>query len=110
MDHCTCILMIRGWFSLRQPHTLTCILITGGKDFTPGRYNATFTTGVTTATASIPIMAGGNDDIKQFSLRLFIDGILLQQCIFSGNISTATVIIIPGIICIHDVGIKLLRK
>ena len=73
-----------------------CMLITGGTDFTPGRYNPTFTTGVTTANIIIPIMAGGNGDIKQFSLRLFADGTVLQQCIFSGNISTATVFIISG--------------
>ena len=41
-------------------------------------------------------MAGVNDGIKQFSLRLFIDGDVLQRCIFSGNIATATVNIIPG--------------
>ena len=74
-------------------------LIAAGVDFTPGRYNATFTTGATTATTSIPIIAGGSDeDDKQFSLRLFLDGTAYQQCIFSGNISTATVLVIPGIL------------
>ena len=82
-------------------NSYTACLIAAGVDFTPGRYNATFTTGATTATTSIPIIAGGSDeDIKQFSLRLFIDGTAYQQCVFSGNISTATVLVTPGILCI----------
>ena len=77
----------------------TTCLITAGADFTPGRYNATFTTGVTTATTSIPIIAGGSDEnIKQFNLRLFIDGAAYQRCVFSGNVSTATVFVTPGIL------------
>ena len=73
---------------------------TAGSDFIPGRYNATFTPGSTTATANITILAGNNsEEIKQFSLRLFIDGAAYQQCIFSGSISTATVSILTGIYC-----------
>ena len=82
--------------SVSNPYT-TC-LIAAGVDFTPGQYNATLTTGATTATTSIPIIAGGSDeDVKQFSLRLFIDGVAYQQCVFSGNVSTATVSVTPGI-------------
>ena len=82
-------------------NSYTACLIAAGVDFTPGRYNATFTTGATTATISIPIIAGGSDeDIKQFSLRLFIDGTAYRQCVFSGNTSTATVLVTPGILCI----------
>ena len=75
-------------------------IYTAESDFTPGRYNATFTPGTTTATANITILHDNNgEDIKQFSLRLFIDGAAYQQCIFSGSVSTATVYIIsaPGI-------------
>ena len=75
-------------------------IYTAGSDFTPGRYNATFTPGTTTATANITILHDNNgEEIKQFSLRLFIDGVAYQQCIFSGSVSTATVYIIsaPGI-------------
>ena len=73
-------------------------IIVAGVDFTPGRYNATFTPGTTTANTSIPVMAGNySEAIKQFSLRLFIDGAAYEQCVFSGNVSTATVCIIPGI-------------
>ena len=76
----------------------TTHLIAAGVDFTPSRYNATFITGATTANTSIPIITGGSDeDDKQFSLRLFIDGAAYQQCVFSGNISTATVFVTPGI-------------
>ena len=70
-------------------------ICTAGSDFTPGRYNATFTPGTTTATATIPILIGTNsEEIKQFSLRLFIDGAAYQQCVVSGSVSTATVSII----------------
>ena len=69
-------------------------------DFTPGQYNATFTPGATTATVNIPISAGDNGkEIKQFSLRLFIDGAAYQQCIFSGSVSTTVSIIPPEGIC-----------
>ena len=83
-------------------NSYTACLIAAGVDFTPGRYNATFTTGATTATTSIPIIACGSDeDDKQFSLRLFIDGLAYQQCVFSGNVSTAIVLLVtPGILCI----------
>ena len=69
---------------------------TAGSDFTPGRYNATFAPRATTATTNIPISADSNgEEIKQFSLRLYIDGAAYQQCIFSGSVFTATVSIIP---------------
>ena len=80
------------------------LLIIAGADFTPGRYNATFTPGATTAITSIPIIAGNHGEvIKQFSLRLFIDGAAYELCVFSGNVSTATVHIIPGILCILSI-------
>ena len=86
--------MIRTYIA--NPYTTN--LIAAGVDFTPGRCNATFITGATTATTSIPIITGGGDeDNKQFSLRLFIDGAAYQQCVFSGNISIATVLVTPGI-------------
>ena len=73
-------------------------IYTAGSDFTPGRYNVTFTPGATSATANITILGDSNDEeIKQFSLRLFIDGAAYQQCVFSGSISTATVTILQGI-------------
>ena len=73
-------------------------MYTAGSDFTQGRYNATFTPGTTTATVNISILLTGNSkEIKQFRLRLFIDGAAYQRCIFSGSVSTATVSIIPGI-------------
>ena len=76
-------------------------MIIADVDFTPGRTNATFTAGATTATTSIPIIPGNNGKvIKQFSVRLFIDGAAYEQCIFIGNISTAVVHIIPGILCV----------
>ena len=66
-------------------------------EFTPGQYNATFTTGATVATTSIPIMAGDSGgEIQQFSLRLLIYG-AIYQCVFAGNVSKASVFIIPGI-------------
>ena len=49
------------------------------------------------ATATIPIIASGNDKNVTFSLRLFIDGDVYQRCIFPGNVSTATVTVMPGI-------------
>ena len=68
---------------------------TAGLDFTAGRYNATFSPRATTATTNILISSGGNgEEIKQFSLRLYIDGAAYQQCIFSGSVSIATVSII----------------
>ena len=78
------------------------LLIIAGVDFTPGRTNATFTAGTTTATTSIPIIAGNYGEVvKQFSVRLFIDGAAYEQCIFIGNVSTAVVNIIRGILCIN---------
>ena len=72
-------------------------IYTAGSDFTPGRYNATFTPGTTTATVNVTILDSHSEEIKQFSLRLFLDGAAYQQCIFSGSVSTATVSIVPGI-------------
>ena len=73
-------------------------IYTAGSDFIPGRYNATFTVGATSATTNITVLGDNNGkEIKQFSLRLFIDGAAYQQCIFSGSVSTATVTILPGI-------------
>ena len=48
---------------------------------------------------------GSGEEIKQFSLRLFIDGAAYQRCIFSGSVSTATVCIIPpeGILLLEHV-------
>ena len=72
-------------------------IIVAGADFTPGRYNATFATGATTAIIGIPIIVGGNDeDIKQFSLRLYIDGAVYQQCVFRGNVSVARAFVMSG--------------
>ena len=75
----------------------TYFIFVAGADFTPGQYNATFATGATTAIVGIPIIVGGNDeDIKQFSLRLYIDGTAYQQCVFRGNVSVARVFVMPG--------------
>ena len=66
--------------------------IVAGTDFTPGRYTATFTSGATTATASIPIVADDIDEpTEQFSLRLYIDGDGYGMGLKKGNIATATV-------------------
>ena len=63
-------------------------------DFIPGLYNATFIPGSTTATTSIPILVDKcNEDTEKFSLRLYIDGVAYEQCIYGGNISAATVFI-----------------
>ena len=79
-------------------HSYIFCIYSAGSDFTPGRYNATFTSGTTTATVNIPILdSNSSEEIKQFGLRLFIDGAAYQQCIFSGSVSTATVSIVPGI-------------
>ncbi|XP_065909246.1 uncharacterized protein [Dysidea avara] len=48
---------------------------TAGTDFIPGQYTATFLSGSTAATASIPIVADDIDEpTEEFSLRLYIDG------------------------------------
>jgi len=73
-------------------------------DFTPGQYNATFIPGSTTATTSIPILGDKcNEDTEQFSLRLCIDDVAYEQCIYGGNISAATVFITdsPSGICLY---------
>ena len=71
-------------------------IIVAGVDFTPGRYNATFATGATTAIVGIPIIVGNDEDIKQFSLRLYIDGAAYQQCVFRGNVYVARVFVMTG--------------
>ena len=86
-------------------------IIIAGVDFTPGQYNVTITPGATTANTSIPVTAGNYSEvIKQFRLRLFIDGAAYEQCVFSGNVSTATITvctgIIPGILCIKIESLK----
>lgn len=44
------------------------------EDFTPDQYNATFTSGATSATISIPIMVNNTDEeYEQFCLRFYID-------------------------------------
>jgi len=54
---------------------ITFVSCVAGLDFTPGRYTATFTSGATTATASIPVIADDIDEpTEQFNLRLYIDG------------------------------------
>ena len=74
---------------------LACINFVAGTDFTPGRYTATFTSGATTATASIPIKADDiNEPIEQFSLRLYIDGDGYGRGVQKGNAATATVSIL----------------
>ena len=74
---------------------LACINFVAGTDFTPGRYTATFTSGATTATASIPILDGDIDgSTEQFSLRLYIDGDGYSMGVQKGNVATATVSIL----------------
>ena len=66
----------------------------GEADFTPGRYTATFTSGATTATASIPIVADDIDEpTEQFSLRLYIDSVGYGMGLQRGNITKATAFI-----------------
>ena len=66
--------------------------ITAGEDFTPGRYNVTFTAGASTATTSIPILINNMNDneTEQFDLNLYIDGTGYQLCLDKGKISKAT--------------------
>ena len=65
-----------------------------GADFTPGRYNATFTPGATKATASIPIMIDSIvEETEQFNLRLYIDGAGYGLGLQSGNVRNATAFI-----------------
>ena len=68
------------------------LIIVGGEDFIPGRYNVTFTTGANAANTSIPIIVNGTNDneIEQFGLNLYIDGIGYQLCLDKGYISEAT--------------------
>ena len=68
-----------------------------GADFTAGRYTANFTSGATTATASIPIIPDNIDEpTEQFILRLYIDGDVYGRCIWKGSVAVATVNIVPG--------------
>ena len=66
-----------------------------GEDFIPGRYNATFTPGVTTATTSIPIITDNiSENIgEQFCLRFYIDGTGYGLGLQKGCNTTATVTI-----------------
>jgi len=69
-------------------------LLIAGADFTAGRYTATFTSGATTATASIPIIADDIDEpTEQFSLRLYIDGDGYDRGLKKGTVSTTIVTI-----------------
>jgi len=68
-----------------------------GADFTPGQYTATFTSGATTATASIPIVADDiNESTEQFSLRLYIDGAGYGMGLQKGNTTEVVVTIISS--------------
>ena len=76
-------------------HLLVLHNFVAGADFTPGQYTATFTSGATTATASIPIVADDiNEPTEQFSLRLYIDGAGYGMGLQKGIIATATVSIL----------------
>ena len=83
-------------------------MLIAGADFTAGRYTATFTSGATTATASIPIIADNNIDepTEQFNLRLYIDGVGYGMGVQKGGISMATVSIILSK-CVSDYNIFL---
>ena len=71
---------------------LVCFNFVAGTDFTPGQYTAMFTSGATTATASIPIVVDDIDEpTEQFRLRLYIDGTGYGIGLQKGSISTATV-------------------
>ena len=68
-----------------------------GADFTAGRYTATFTSGATTATTSIRIVADDIDEpTEQFILRLYIDGNEYGRGLQKGGVAVATVNIMPG--------------
>jgi len=72
-------------------------VLPAGADFITGRYTATFTSGATTATASIPIVADDIDEpTEQFNLRLYIDGAGYGMGLQKGNIATATVSILSS--------------
>ena len=74
---------------------LLLIVIVAGADFIAGWYTATFTSGATTATASIPIIADDIDEpTEQFSLRLYIDGDGYGRGLERGMIADATVSIV----------------
>ena len=82
-----------------------------GADFTPGRYNATFTSGSTKAATSIPVMIDNiMEDTEQFNLRLYIDGAGYGLGLQSGNIRNATAFIMqPGNYLIVKVNFILAR-
>ena len=64
------------------------------EDFTPGPYDATFISGATSATASIPIFINNTDDEdKQFCLGLYIDGAAYGLGLQKGSNTRATVTI-----------------
>ena len=68
-----------------------------GADFTAGQYTATFTSGTTTATANIPIVADDIDETtEQFILRLYIDGDGYGRGVQKSGVTLVTVNIMPG--------------
>ena len=68
--------------------------VLAGEDFTPGSYNATFISGATSATGSIPILFNNTDDEdKQFCLRFYIDGAVYGLGLQKGSNTRATVTI-----------------
>ena len=72
-------------------------VLPAGADFITGRYTATFTSGATTATASIPIVADDIDEpTEQFSLRLYIDGAGYGMGLQKGNVAEVVVTIISS--------------
>ena len=69
-----------------------------GTDFIPGQYTATFLSGSTAATASIPIVADDIDEpTEEFSLRLYIDGAGYGMGLQKGFTVIAVVNILLGI-------------
>lgn len=65
-----------------------------GADFTPGRYNATFSARATKATTGIPIMVDNiAEGTEQFNLRLYIDGAGYGLGLQNGNVKNATAFI-----------------
>ena len=70
-----------------------------GADFTPGRYNATFTAGATTATTSIPVIIDDSIEdleMEQFCLRSYIDGVGYGLGVQKGHNANAIVSILSS--------------
>jgi len=94
-------MFVRMWHVNYHFFLLWCLAI-AGLDFTAGRYTATFTSGATTATANVPIVADDIDEpSEQFSLRLYIDGAGYGIGLQKGNIATATAIIMLSKFVFH---------